>query len=101
MLFLGGFFPLKICPIKTIWSSLWVFLVGPGLIDMSVPPGNALNALPRSSALSLSSTEWQQALTASLAQRNLRTMVPALGGMGPLKMDRSIYKNTLTSGCLC
>lgn len=47
----------------------------------------------------LSCTEWQQALTASLAQRNLNEMAPALGSTRPLKMDRSIYKNTCTSGC--
>lgn len=71
-----------------------------GLMDMSVSPGMAVNALPRSCALTLSSTEWQQALTASLNQRNLHTMAPTLGSVGPLKMDRSIYKNTCTSGCL-
>lgn len=60
-------------------------------MDMSVSPGMAVNALPRSCALTLSSTEWQQALTASLNQRNLHTMAPTLGSVGPLKMDRSIY----------
>lgn len=39
----------------------------------------------------LSCTERQQALTASLAQRNLNKMAPALGSTKPLKMDRSIY----------
>lgn len=52
---------------------------------MSVPPGNTLNALPRLSALALSSTEWQQALTASLAQRNLNKMVPAPGSVRAIK----------------
>lgn len=51
------------------------YLVGPGLMDKSVSPGNLLNALPRSCALR--STEWQQALTASLVQQNLHRMVPA------------------------
>lgn len=70
-------------------------------MDMSLSPGIALNALPRSCAFALSSIEWQQALTALLAQRNLREMVPAPGSVGPLKMDRSIRKNARTSGCLC
>lgn len=39
----------------------------------------------------LSCIERQQALTASLAQRNLNQMAPALGSTRPLKMDRSIY----------
>lgn len=59
-------------------------------MDMSASPGNALNALPRSSALALSSTERQRALTASLARRILHKMVPPPGSMGALKMDRSI-----------
>lgn len=65
-------------------------------MDTSLPPGMAVNALPRSL---LSCTEWQQALTASPAQRNLNKMALALGSTRPLKMDRSIYKNTCTSGC--
>lgn len=71
-----------------------------GLIDTSISLGIALNALPRSCALALSSAEWQQALTASLGQRNLHEMAPSLGSEGPLKMDRSIHKNTRISGCL-
>lgn len=63
----------------------------------SCSPGMAVNALPRSCAFALSSTEWQQALTASPAQRNLHRMAPTLGNMGPLKMNGSIYKNGLTS----
>lgn len=51
------------------------YLVGPELMDNSVSLGNLLNALPRSCALR--STEWQQALTASLVQQTLHRMVPA------------------------
>lgn len=68
-----------------------------GLMGTSASPGIAVNALPRSCALALSSTEWQQALTASPAQRNLHRMAPTLGNIGPLKMNGSIYKNWLTS----
>lgn len=53
-------------PVKTIWGSVWICHAGLRLMDMSTSPGNALNALPRSSALALCSTERQQALTASL-----------------------------------
>lgn len=67
----------RVRQVKTNWGSLWIFHVRLGLMDMSVSPGNTLNALPRSPALALSSTEWQQALTAALAQRNLHKMVPA------------------------
>lgn len=84
-LYIWADFSLKICPVKTIGGSLWVSHVGLGLTDMSVPPGNTLNALPRLSALALSSTEWQQALTASLAQRNLNKMVPAPGSVRAIK----------------
>lgn len=63
----GWIAPLTTRPVKAIRGSLWIWHAGLRLTDTSTSPGNALNALPRSSALALCGTEWQQALTASLA----------------------------------